>query len=104
MIPCICIDDQDRPSDFPLSKWPVEGETYHIVAATVVLPQGILGFRVNEIKMDTSCYPYKYFSSHRFAIDTDFKKQLFEMVMGLDENEDIDIDSIIQTEKIGFVS
>jgi hypothetical protein len=104
MIPCICIDDKGRPADFPLSKWLVEDGLYHIVAATVVLPQGILGFRLHEVKMDSSCYPYKFFSSHRFAIDEQFKKQLFEMVMGIDENEGIDIDGIIESQKIGFVS
>lgn len=104
MIPCICIDDDNRPSDFPLSKWPKVGEMYHITAATVVLPQGILGFRLNEIKMDTSCYPYKYFSSHRFAIDTNHNKAIYEMVMGTAEEEGIDAEDFIKAQQIGFVS
>ena len=88
MIPCICIDDENRPNDIPLSKWLKEGENYHITSATVVLPQGILGFKLKEIELDANCLPYSYYSSHRFIFEENYLKAVQNMVMdagGIDE-------------------
>ena len=81
MIPCICINDKARPSDIPISKWIKEGEIYHIIYATIVLPQGVLAFQIQEIDLDDNCYPYEYFSADRFAINEDDKYKLFNLVM-----------------------
>jgi hypothetical protein len=81
MIRCICIDDRDRPADFPLSKWVKDGEAYHINFAQVVLPQGIIAFQLEEIDLDESCYPYQYFAGNRFVIDARDKKKLERLVM-----------------------
>jgi hypothetical protein len=104
MIPCICIDDKARPADFPLSKWVEEGNKYNIVAAAVILPQGILGFQVNEIQMDANCYPYKYFSSHRFIFEDKYKKAIFEMVMGERDYSEVDPAIMNDASIVSFVS
>jgi len=81
MIRCICIDDSARPNDLPLSKWVKEGEEYHIIFATVVLPQGLLAFQLHEIDLDNTCYPYQFFSAYRFAIDFEDREKLEKLVM-----------------------
>lgn len=81
MIECICINDSARPSDIPISKWVTEGEVYHIIYATIVLPQGVLAFQIQEIDLDEKCYPYEYFSADRFAINIDDQQRLFKLVM-----------------------
>lgn len=81
MIKCICIDDSARPNDIPLSKWVKNGEEYHIIFATIVLPQGLLAFQLHEIDLDNTCYPYEYFSASRFAIDYEDRKRLEKLVM-----------------------
>lgn len=104
MIPCVCIDDSNRPNDFPLSKWVNEGQEYTIVEATIVLPQGILGVKLKEIEMNADCYPYKFFASSRFVFDVRFKKAIFDMVMGKKEYENVDSDILTESSEIGFVS
>ena len=81
MIRCICIDDRLRPNDIPLSKWVKEGEEYNIIFATVVLPQGLLAFQLQEIDLDNTCYPYQYFAANRFAIDYEDMDRLEKLVM-----------------------
>jgi hypothetical protein len=68
MIEAICIDATNKPNDIPNNKWLVEGEIYHIVYTTTVLPQRQLAFHLSEIDLDETCHPYEYFLSTRFAI------------------------------------
>ena len=81
MIECFCINDKDRPNDVPLSKWVKEGDTYNIIYATVVLPQNILAFQLQEIDLDDKCFPYQYFSSERFVISENDISKLHKLVM-----------------------
>jgi hypothetical protein len=94
MIPCICVDDSARPNDLPLSKWVKAGETYHIVYATLVLPQRQLAFELDEIFMDESCFPYKYFLANRFIIKEDDIDTLMELISASKE-ADVFLDNII---------
>lgn len=103
MIPCICIDDSNRPNDIPLSKWVKEGDTYHVIHATIVLPQGILGIKLNEIDLDANCIPYTFFSANRFAFDhkdMDSMKNMIMMSVVLDHIEE----DVYEVTKIGHVS
>lgn len=43
MIPALCINDKNKPNDFPNSKWVKANREYHIVDIKKVLPQEILG-------------------------------------------------------------
>lgn len=104
MIPCICVDDLSRPADFPLSKWVKDGEKYNIVGASIVLPQGILGFQLSEIDMDANCYPYKYFSAHRFVFDVKYKDAIFDMVMGDRDHSEVNPSIMTDVSVISFVS
>lgn len=64
----ICIDDTNRPNDIPISKWVVKNNIYTVIK--VVFPHlqpGTMGFKLAELNID-ECFPYQYFSSHRFAM------------------------------------
>lgn len=68
MIPCICIDDSNKPADFPESKWVKKNTMYHIIDAVILLPSMSTGFKLHELPLDDSCYPYLYFDYSRFII------------------------------------
>jgi hypothetical protein len=63
----ICINDKNRPSDIPISKWIVEGEMYTVVKVMKCNAQGgIYGFQLEEVDLN-GCEPYLYFVSDRFS-------------------------------------
>ena len=80
MIRCACINDKDRPNDFPESKWVQRGKLYTLQFAIVVLPQRELGFQLEEIDLDESCYPYEYFLANRFGFLKDDLHKLSDFV------------------------
>jgi hypothetical protein len=84
MIEAICIDASNKPNDIPNSKWLVEGEIYHIIYTTTVLPQRKLAFHLAEISLDESCYPYEYFLSTRFAIMEEDIEALEQLIKDCD--------------------
>lgn len=79
MIECRCIDDKNRPSDLPLSKWVKEEEKYHITFVTLCLPQKVFGYSLYEKPLGPECSPYEYFISTRFAV----KKEDIEKIIQL---------------------
>lgn len=62
----ICIDDSNKPSDFPSSKWIKRGIDYTIDKIDKMNMQGgVIGCTLLEI--DTSdCFPYTHFAINRF--------------------------------------
>jgi hypothetical protein len=81
MIPCLCVNDADKPNDIPKNKWVVKGNYYHVIYTVTVLPQRQLAFHLAEIDLDESCHPYEYFLANRFAFleeDIDKLMQLIE--------------------------
>lgn len=79
MIPCICIDDKNRPADFPLSKWVKEDEQYRITAVYLCLPQKVLGYSLYEKPCGPECHPYQYFISTRFALTKEDSERVMQM-------------------------
>jgi hypothetical protein len=99
MIPCICIDDKGRPSDFPLSKWIKEEQEYHIIDVVTVLPQNELGVTLAEITLDATCYPYKFFLAKRFGFTKENFQKLIEMVKNKNETKEFQLDYDILIKK-----
>jgi len=64
----ICIDDSNRPSDIPTSKWVKKGEEYTVIEIIKCNTQGgLIGLKLAEI--DLSGYePYTCFAANRFRI------------------------------------
>ncbi|WP_026998283.1 hypothetical protein [Eisenibacter elegans] len=67
-IAVVCINDQGRPNEIPVSRWVKKGETYHIVQIDKLNAQGgIMGCKLAEINNDDLA-PYQYFRLDRFAV------------------------------------
>lgn len=79
-VKCVCINDSDRPSEIPESKWIKKGNEYHVYFIITVLPQKQLGFLLEEIELDESCKPYEFFLSHRFIFNTEDLDNLMQLI------------------------
>lgn len=82
MIPAICINDKNRPNDFPSGKWIKAEKLYHITEIKTVLPQQILGVKVFEIELGPDTMPYLFFDIKRFAVPKEHYAKLIEMMKG----------------------
>ena len=72
MIPCICVDDTNRPDEIPESHWIKSGTLYHITDIRTIVKQGnILGVELNEINLVELNVVYRYFKLPRFAFTLD---------------------------------
>lgn len=80
MIKCICINDNNRPSRVPESKWVKKGEEYTVIFTLVVLPQKTLAVQIDEINLDESCSPYSFFLANRFAFRKEDLERLIEFI------------------------
>lgn len=64
-----CLDDSNRPSVIPISKWVKKGNLYNVLEVVKCNVQGgILGFKLEEIQLGADELPYKYFAATRFSI------------------------------------
>lgn len=80
MIKCICIDDKNRPSKVPVSKWVKKGQEYTVIFTLIVLPQKTLAVQLEEIDLDESCSPYSFFLANRFAFREEDLQRLIEFI------------------------
>jgi hypothetical protein len=65
----ICINDSNKPKQVSENKWIKKGNTYTVIASVKLnLQLGKIGFKLKEIELDHSCFPYEYFDSERFAL------------------------------------
>lgn len=68
MIPCVCIDDKDKPYVIPNTHWIKNGKLYHVVDIRVLVIQDrILGVELAEIDLKKLKISYHYFKLSRFA-------------------------------------
>lgn len=66
----ICINDSNKPKTIPESKWIKKGNTYTVIDVVKLNIQiGKIGFKLKEIELDHSCFPYEYFDSERFSFE-----------------------------------
>ena len=99
MIECICINDKDRPSKIPIEKWVKEGEKYHVIYTTVVLPQRQLAFYLSEIELTDNELPYEYFLASRFAFHPKDIDAMMKLIKDCDET-DFGIEELMEQTKI----
>ncbi len=65
MFEVVCINSKGKPAEVPDSQWIVEGNIYNIVRVVNCLGQGIKGYELEEVKINSALY--KYFAANRFA-------------------------------------
>ena len=79
----MCVNDANQPKEIPLGKRVKAGETYTLVGVQFLLSSNSMGFELDEIKLDETCFPYHYFNPDRFVpID---EKEMEEIDAELDE-------------------
>lgn len=100
MIPCQCIDDKNRPSDFPKSKWVKSGDEYHITYTVICIPQNVLAFSIYEKPIDETCHPYEYFISTRFKIKPEDMEALMELIKGCTDTAGMDLDELMKNSNL----
>ena len=61
----ICVNASNRPSDFPESKWVVEGNEYTIIEQFTAMPANVPCVVLEEIDMEGT--GYNGFAAYRFA-------------------------------------
>ena len=76
----MCIDDKNRPSKVPESKWVKKGQEYTVIFTLIVLPQKTLAVQLDEIDLDESCSPYSFFLANRFAFRQEDLQRLIEFI------------------------
>lgn len=68
----LCINDANKPDKIPDSEWIKKGETYHVTKVIQMgLQPGKLGYKLKEVSLSQSSFPYEYYDAHRFAIYAD---------------------------------
>lgn len=65
-IKVICINNGNKPIEIPINKWLEQGEVYTLIDVQHLLSSNSLGFILEEITLDDSCFPYYYFNPNRF--------------------------------------
>jgi 1,4-alpha-glucan branching enzyme len=80
MIKCVCVDNDNRPSRVPESKWLEKGKEYTLAFTMTVHPQKKLAFQLQEIELDESCSPYTWFLASRFAFREEDLGRLIEFI------------------------
>lgn len=81
----ICINDSNRPSRIPIEKWVKKGEEYTVeYAVSLSLQVGKVGYKLKEIELDHSCFPYEYFDSERFALKSKVSEKVKEEELNLE--------------------
>jgi len=65
----ICINSSNRPARIPENKWIKKGELYTVLyTVNMSIQVNKIGYKLEEIDLDESCFPYQYFDSNRFAV------------------------------------
>ena len=94
-IPCICIDDKNRPLEVPVSKWVVKEQEYHITHVYHQYQQkGIKGVELAEFDI-SDCVPYNCYRLDRFAFTEENLLKLIELMQQCTELNNIDSHSIV---------
>lgn len=96
MIPCICIDDSNRPGIVPIEKWVKKGQEYHIINVYWMVWQKRNGVDLAEIELGKDYAPYEVFLLKRFAIPLEFIEDFVNLCKASTEMEGFDINEMVK--------
>jgi len=76
----LCIDDTNRPSKISEEYWVKKGKVYTVIEVKKMgLQKDIMGFKLEEIALPETCFPYEYFSSLRFGMLVEIENENEEL-------------------------
>jgi len=75
-----CINDGGKPLKVPKSEWIKKGNVYTVINAVKMgLQPGKFGYKLEEVELSVSSFPYEYYESSRFAIPTEVEEEVMEL-------------------------
>jgi len=101
----ICTNSEGKPNNISFDEWIQEGEIYTVTEIDRMgLQFGKLGFKLEEIKLTNSSFPYEYYDAERFKLientgTLETIKEMFDSLTELEEElnfneEDADLSKI----------
>ncbi|MCE3278059.1 MAG: hypothetical protein K0S44_250 [Bacteroidetes bacterium] len=95
MVPCICIDAKNKPTEIPNGMWISEGFEYHITHVYFLTKQQIQGVLLQEVKLK-GCKPYETYRLNRFAFTQEALEKLIELIKACTELNHIDVAKLVE--------
>lgn len=75
-----CINDLGKPAKIPESEWIKKDYVYTVIKAVPMgLQPGKFGFKLEEVELSPSSFPYEYYESTRFTIISETKQEIYEL-------------------------
>jgi nuclear transport factor 2 (NTF2) superfamily protein len=99
MIPCICINDSDKPKEIPQDKWPKKGDEYHVIYTIWSVTSNTLGFYLYELELNESCSPYEMYKSDRFAFTRENLDKLMELIKDCNDTA-LSVNEVLEQVKV----
>lgn len=99
MIRAFCIDDKNKPKEVADTFWIKEENQYTIEYIYRSLNPNCfdeLMVELKEVKMDSSCLPYQYYSLKRFAIDIDSLEEFMMLCKTSAKFNDIEVSKLVE--------
>lgn len=64
----LCINHANKPAKISEENWIKEGKVYTVIEIKKMgLQKGQLGYKLAEVNIPQTCFPYEYYSSSRFG-------------------------------------
>ncbi len=103
MIPCTCIDADNRPKEVEMSEWITKGMKYHITHVFWHPGQGINGCSLREVRLTKKSHPYGAYALKRFGVTQEAMTALIQMMRDCSELNDFDIYKAIEESELQTV-
>lgn len=76
----LCINDANKPTKIPNSEWIKKDTVYTVTnTAPMGLQLGKVGYKLKEVQLSMSSFPYEYYSAERFVDVTDEVLEEYEI-------------------------
>lgn len=101
-VPCLCINDKNKPNEILADNWINEGTEYTINYVYYHVNQGIQGVTLNEVQ--TNSLEYTSYRLDRFAFTQDGLNQLIELMKECTELGKVDIMQLIEQSNLELIN
>jgi hypothetical protein len=100
-VPCLCINDNERPEDILPQNWINKGKEYTINYVYYHVNQGIQGVTLNEVQTKSDIYTS--YRLDRFAFTSDGIRKLIELIEECTKLGKIDIMELIEESNLELI-
>jgi len=100
-VPCLCINNKQRPSEVLPQNWINEGTEYTINYVYYHVNQGIQGVTLDEVQ--TKSEKYSSYRLDRFAFTKEGIEQLIELMKECTELGKVDIEQLIEESNLELI-